>query len=265
MPGFAGLMEIEGLGMPAVRSDVVEYANRHGGKNYTRFLSPRTVSLNGRVYGNSDADVMTTLHAIQSAMLPGATVVCRLQRPPFDMERFTARVNSGMDITVSPRMPLVSYYQIQLLAEDPRIFSDVQYTQEYSPTGTTASGGLTFPLVFPLSFPTTTSNQMSVVNQGNFPTSPIITLRGPVERPIIANETNGTQFVFTANLGSTDLVHIDVHNRSTRLNGTERKDILDGTQTRGININPGTNVLRVFGTGMSANTLLTIQHRHARI
>ncbi len=77
-------------------------------------------------------------------------------------------------------------YALLFEATDPRIYENVQRTA--STTATTATGGLSFPLTFPLDFGGTGgSGLIAIANTGNFATP----WTGPCINPTIENVTTG--------------------------------------------------------------------------
>ena len=123
------------------------------------------------------------------------------------------------------------------------------------------------PLVFPLTFSTTTATHLELANAGNFETPPVLTIAGPVINPILDNDTLGDSIALVIALGESDRLVVDVAARSVKLNGAPRLDLLDvAATTDWWQLSPGTNKLRLRGTGMASGvTELSVSFRDARI
>lgn len=110
-----------------------------------------------------------------------------------------------------------AYPQVQLVAYDPTIYSETIHSQSgiLAPTG----GGATFPLIFPITFETSTSGEATIYNNGNIPSCPRLVLTGLLTNPLIRNETTGETFQLTYTSGVNDEIVIDMDERTVTLNG----------------------------------------------
>jgi hypothetical protein len=258
------VVDLKGLGSPAPRRSAFARAERHGSIDRTRFYEGRVLELEGLVRG---ADAWDTFDALKQAFALGAERTLRFRRTGrSEDEQVTVRVASPLDDATRPGATLIRY-GVSLFAGDPRIYGAALKSGSYDPTESLSGGGVTFPLTFDLEFSTTTATHLELANEGNFSSPPVLTIAGPVIDPIIDNDTVGESIAFDTVLGDADTLVVDVAARSVLLNGAERLDLLVVADTTDWwELAPGTNRLRLRGTGMEAgSTELTCQYRDARI
>ena len=101
----------------------------------------------------------------------------------------------------------------------------------------------------------------TVTNNGNRPTPAIMTIAGPIDNPIIVNDTVGAALNFLISIGAGETLVIDLANKTVLLNGvTNRRSALIAPNW--FYLEPGGNFIRFGGTTGGAPTL-TIQFRSA--
>lgn len=119
------------------------------------------------------------------------------------------------------------------------------------------SQGTAFSLDFG---PTVPPSGGTVVVTGNRPTPAIMTIQGPVVNPRIINQTDGLTLAFVITLGASDVLSIDLANKTVTLNGvTNSRNTLQ--EPNWWLFNPGSTFV-VFG-GVSGSGTLTIAYRNA--
>ena len=120
----------------------------------------------------------------------------------------------------SPVTDTVAQFSIQLVAADPRKFSDPLTTSTRLPSST---GGLTVPFTVPFTIASTVvSGSCSLVNSGNT-TGPVrLRVAGPVTGPIITHDGTGAQLVFASSLvlAAGEWIDIDMEAHTVLANGT---------------------------------------------
>lgn len=138
------------------------------------------------------------------------------------------------------KLGLSAYAAIELKATDPRKYAA---TQTVLTTGlATASGGMTFPATFPLSFGTVgAGGTVSATNAGNFQTPLSFTIAGPVANPIVDNLTTGQSLLFLITLASTDTLVVNLAGTSVC------SIVLNGTASRRNALGVGSAPLSQFG------------------
>lgn len=100
-----------------------------------------------------------------------------------------------------------------------------------------------------------------VVNAGNRPTPAVFTIAGPIDNPIIANDTLSKTLAFQISLSASETLVIDTINKTVLLNGvTNRRSTLIAPTW--FLLAPGGNFIRFGGSSAGAPTL-TVQYRSA--
>lgn len=266
--GNTAIRSIGGLGSPPPRQDVFDRARAHGVVDATRFYGGRVIDLAGSAKGATVAelhDVLDDLHALFA--LDDAPHVLRFQRLGRSFaERVSFQVASALEHPyVGLRRSI--RWAVTLLAPDPRIYSDVLRSGSHDPTTASSGAGLSFPLEFPLDFGATSGNTLILVNEGNFKTPPVWTIRGPGRALRIVNEDSGDELVLDVELTAADFLVVDVAARSVKLGGTvERPDLVDAALTRWWEIPPGSTHVRLVGAGfVPAVSELEAEWRDARV
>lgn len=165
----------------------------------------------------------------------------------------------------NPYTHQVHTFQIQAIAPDWRFYSQDLHTFDISQT--LVRGGLSIPSDMPMSFSSPSSNDTAVSNivenAGNEDTDPIFTITGPGTNFIISNITAGKTFTLSRTLSDSDVVVIDVKERTAILNGvTNVYDDLDGDFW---SLVPGENEIRfLIESGIDVSlTNLNISYRDA--
>lgn len=111
---------------------------------------------------------------------------------------------------------------IQWVCSDPRRYSIDEETATISGP-TSGSGGLVYPLVFPLDYGTPgTPGGALVTNSGDVATNPVVTIRGPVTGPLVENQTTGRVLEFDLELEVGDELVVDTYAGTARLVGLSR-------------------------------------------
>jgi hypothetical protein len=277
-PSYA-LSSISGMGKPAPRQDKTDRVRGHGVVDSTTYYDARVLQLQGRCAGATTEalpDLLDTLEALFA--LDGADHVLRFTRQGRAFDEFVRfRVASDFQYDLAGAVRVVKW-SVSLLAADPRIYRADVTEGVYVPTAAGDTGGVSFPLSFPLEFSGSSGAAagMELTNGGNFPTPPVWTITGPVVNPTIVSDLPGAPAIATVGcaLNAGDTLVIDVASRSVLLGGvTERPDLIDASQTSWFELpgksasNPtGVTTVRLGGSGMDpAATSLAVSYHDARI
>ncbi|MER7126739.1 phage distal tail protein [Micrococcus luteus] len=145
---------------------------------------------------------------------------------------------------------------LQWLCGDPRRYELAERSVTIVP-GSLGSGGLTYPLSYPLTYGTAGAPaNATCTNYGNEPTSPVLTLTGPLTTPKIINTTLTRALEFNLDLLAGQTLTVDTDSGAVVLNGTT-----DRLYTRTnlsvpveyFELDPGSNDIALlaaaFGTG----------------
>lgn len=241
-----------------VRSSDLQRAAKTGLVAGADYLGGRTVALTVAIIAWDQASFTAAVAAFEAAFAPGLSgeLPLKFQVPGM------ASGGVGL-IYCRPRKLSVprddAYFTfatealVELYATDPLIYSDTLMDVQ---TGlSTPSGGMVFPLVFPLVFGSTGSfGTITVTNTGTVSTAPKFHIVGPVTNPTIRNETLDKQLTVSIVLAAGDYLDIDVAARSVLLNGsTSRYSSL--TTAQWFNLVPGGNEIRFTAAGATAATV----------
>lgn len=196
LTGASGL-----LGIGPLRDVMRPRPTGHGGIDDTRWQGAQPISLEGVVLGTSNADAQTRFHPIAAAALStldyGASLLKWTEESGLALQRYV-KLAGALDPALAPDRPRSVSYQLQLLAEDPRA---------YSQTLTTVTGG-------------TVTSLSSCVNAGNRKTPPILRVYGSAVAAKITNVTTGEFIQLSGTIAASHFVELDVYNRRASLDGT---------------------------------------------
>ena len=126
----------------------------HGAIDETRWGDGRLIVVEGEVMSNvSVEDADTELHAVFKPMVEtldygAALLKWRVGNTGLQLQRL---VKLASDVDPPVQLGAIFAYQAQFFAEDPRAYSQTLQTVASTPLST-ASGGLVFPMTFPLKF-----------------------------------------------------------------------------------------------------------------
>jgi hypothetical protein len=256
---FVDVTKVSGLDNGEYRVTERAREGMDGGYIDARFLKPRTIVIEGIIYG--DESYLETLKADFAA----SEEVKPLYWQASSRQRIVFCKSLGLqyDWTTSRRTGSIPF-QVQLKAEDPNIYSTALMMGS-TPLGTPPTTGMTFPLAFPLTYGGTGAaayGSLMILNNGNKPTSAVFHINGAVIDPEIVHDNSGKRLSFSGTFSPSDVITVDTRNRTVLLNGSYRRTILKGS-SRWFNIDVGSNTVRFLGTAVSGNPTLDFFSRPA--
>lgn len=257
------------LGSPSPRVVADLRPTQHGATDRTVLYNARSLELRGSVAADTKAGVWALLDDLKGSLALGSMHVLKFTREgESEVLRTEFRVDGPVLVGLSAGQvaPYLDW-SVAIFCPDPRLYSDTVSSASYDPTDT-GEGGLTFSLDFDLVFEGDGTATLDVVNEGNIATPPTLTITGPVVNPKVTNETTGEAIQTTGlELDTDETIVLDVAARQAYLGGTtSRPDLVDISTTTWFDLAPGTNQLRLTGSGMSATeTELAVEWRSARI
>lgn len=226
---FVDIESIEGLDNAPYRVQTHDMEGQDGGYVDSEFESMRTVGLEGTIYASPTA-LETYLDSLKANFAPHTTA-----KPLFFMTDAGQRVVFGKSQGLryrkdSDRRLGKASFQVQIMCEDPRIYTDTLISQ----TATRATGSV-------------------VVSPGGNRTTPAtITLTGSITGPTVTHVESGNVFAFTGYvLGAGQSIVIDLNNRTVVQAGASKRNLMTITGTW-YKLSPGTNTFNFGGTGSSA-------------
>ena len=226
---FVDITSITGLDNAPIRESTHDMEGRDGGYVDSRFESIRSVQIEGTVYADPAA-LDTYLDTLKADFAPTST-----NQPLYFKTDVEQRVvfgkSQGMNYTKDARRRLgIVDFQVTILCEDPRIYTDTLVTQ----TVTRSVGSL------------------AIDNDGTRPTPAILTITGSISNPTITHTQSGTVFDFTGyTVASGQSLTIDLDNRIVLQNGVSKRSEMTVTGAWYL-LGPGTNNFTFGGSGSSA-------------
>lgn len=258
-----GITTISGLNPPDARIDETERASDHGSFIYAQFLSARTITIEGDVEGTDVSDFDTKITQLKAAFTPQANHLPMLMSVPGGVTKRIyckpTKVSYPVDINYNL---LYATWAVELMAEDPRIYSDASYSSDLMAA---IANGIGFNLAFNVNFGGTTGGGLTqtITNQGNFPTLPVVVVYGPAANPVLRNLTTGYSLNLAITLGTTEYLIIDFAARTIVLNDLSSRysSLLVGSKWWALQ--PGANTIQFSATGTAGSTKATLSYRDA--
>jgi hypothetical protein len=237
------------IGVTPPRQVVRPRPSAHGSINDTRNTDGRLIVLDGRLLGGQSAsDMFTEFYAVAGALL---------ETLDYGEAWLKWTIDGGVSMQALVKLhgeleppvevgPNILAYQVQMLAQDPRAYSQILSTSTGG-TLTSAPGGWTFPRTEPITFAVSASGQSAVNNAGNRPTPPVFRIYGMCVNPQILLLGTTSRIALTGTVGAGDYLEIDVQNRSITLNGTSPAlYFLDAANSTWFELPKGTSTIQLL-------------------
>ncbi|MDH2387636.1 phage tail family protein [Streptomyces sp. HNM0663] len=185
---------------PALDSGTVSRADAHGAYPGRLLAQPRTITLDGIVIRTEPGQAGTAVRALSAATalrddeLP---LVIQLDRSP-PLAAWARCIRRAVPVgTGGYAVGVVHGAALQFEASDPRRYGLIE--QQTSLTAAAPSA--------------------AVRNTGDAVSHPVITFRGPVERPSLTNAASGDVLEYDIALADGERLHVDTREGSVTLNG----------------------------------------------
>jgi len=256
---------ISGLGFPQVRLATFDKPGEHGAILSNALYAGRRIGITGKVKGSTASAHDVNRRAFESAI--------SLQRdtngfPVARTLKFTTMDDLALQCDVwcnqiqFDRTNLtLSRFLIDFFCPDFGLLSQSETTVTLNvPTG----GGAVYPIIYPIIYDPSTGGTGAITNQGTCPTYPVIYLNGPLDNPLINNQTIGRYMQLNTTIASGQTVVIDMKARTITLSGSSiLGSLASGSQF--FWLEAGSNTV-AFSTTNSANTgTCQIKYRDAYI
>lgn len=260
------LASVQGLvGLAAPRGSSRVRPSGHGRTHRQAFLTDRSITLDGEVWGSSVEASYDELDVVTAALYDalGQDCTLRWQRGTSGQELEQAvRLHGDVKVDLAGATRLLRY-QAQLVAPDPRAYSQAVYTADSAPMGDTG-GGFTYPSTYPASFTPGSSGQLAVDNAGSVPTPPVFTIHGEVVDPTIKLLPDGPSLVLNGTVARGSTLALDAEARTVTLNGAaNRLSMLDFAASRWFDLPRGPSSVRLLAASADADAYLSVSYRHA--
>jgi phage-related protein len=221
------IISVDGLeSLPAIRNQDDNRGYADGMFSGRDFLGGRMISIIFNIFGNANGSAQENYNVLQSVLLPqtSGTTPLYFLLPPNPTQFINARVRA-LNATVDANYTYgFITAQVQFFCPNPLYFSNNEQTATMAYLPPT---GRTYNRVYNLIYdPSTIQITTTVTNNGWTDTYPTITLNGPIENPIIGNNTQNAYLQFAGTYLSTDLLVIDLYNKLVTLNGLPARNLL---------------------------------------
>lgn len=198
-PGFM-LEGLDNAGIMPVRHIATKIPGRPGEVVTRMIMDERYLGVRVVVYGSDIVDLYASRNTLIDAFNPiHGEGTLLYQVGPEEPERvIRGRYQNGADFPASK--PNYEGISLSLRCSDPT-WREIALTNEEI---VCALGGLSYPVSIPQSFGTN-FEEVTITNDGNAETYPIITVDGPFDTMRIENRTTGQHLTFEGSLGSETL------------------------------------------------------------
>jgi hypothetical protein len=244
---------------PGIRADLEARPAQAGMFDGPGYASGRVVVIEGSMaaqrtgllsWATMQAALQNEQERIQALLLDGSDDTLTVTANGRTLQ---SRVRLSDQITCDPVGGQAGYsWSVQLTAPDPVRYGSVEQDAD-TPIYTDPSGGLEFPLAFPLSFgPPGTGGWMVLDNPGTAPTWPVFTISGPTaglpqKQPVLI-APDGGRLAYLDALAAGEYLEIDTHPHRKRVlaQGTaSRRNRMSAADFGSFAVPPG-GQLRVF-------------------
>lgn len=223
---FVDILKVQGLDNAPIRTTERDHEGTDGGFMDAEFEKGRPVVLEGTVYA-INGPMEPFLDTLKSNWAPSTTPIPFYFKKPGVAERmmFIKPLGCRYDVDQSRRLDMTQI-QFSGYAEDPRIY-DATLTSTTISQGETIVVGRGYPKSYSYSYGSNAAPVgQNLIVSGNRPTPPIFVINGPLVNPQIINETTGESMIFDITLNDTDVMTVDIKNRSVSVNGQNRRAAL---------------------------------------
>lgn len=263
-PNFVGVItEVTGLDSPDVRESSDDLVEFDGGIHGDFFYGRRPISLTGTILNPASAAQRNTRQILLTRASDAMRGDAVLKWTPSGMSEQQIAVRRQQPLRVTGGWQ--KQFQMQMVAEDPRIYSSALHTSTATTSASTSTAGRTYPKVFPIPYSASAPlGQLLVTNAGSSTTYPLVRIYGPGNNPVISNFTTGQSIRLIYGIGAGDWLTLDMLNHTVLLNdSTSRYSAVDFTNSEWFGLLPGVNDLRIAFDTYIAGSSLQVNWRDA--
>jgi hypothetical protein len=221
-----GLLDLSG-----VRANFTPRARAHGGFSEPHFGGGAVLDVEFDISATSSSTFTAAVLALEAATYPQAGTRPFWWRIPGHplLTMAVQCLRRSIPLETAYAFGLVSKAALQFYAPDP-----LKYGASLSATTglPTTSGGLVYPLAYPLAYGSPVTGRVSCSNAGSAPTAPTFTVTGPIDAAgwQVTSIEDGVTATYTGPLGSLDSVVYTPSNGRAALNVTaDRSNLLSST------------------------------------
>jgi len=249
------ITSVDGLeGLPTLRVQDADRGYQDGMFSGRDFLNGRTITMTMLILSGNGNTAQQNFNLMQNSLQPQQTGTTPLQfqlSAANGLQFINTRVRAAK-ATIDPEYTYgFIKAQYDFFCPDPRYYDNGVQTAIMTYT---TPLGRTYPRVYPLTFGGGSNTQFAtVINSGWTNTYPLISIYGPVTNPVIGSVTANASLNFSCTMAASDVISIDLLNRTILLNGTPARNLLLGSSLWFAAV-PGTNQFYFTGSGTTAGT-----------
>lgn len=257
---------LAGLGSPRVREITNRGPAQHGDTFLDFRYEPRKIQIAFSGLGTDEASWHDRRAELMRIFRPSRSLIqLRYSRPPDRVYQWDCSVSIPPQFSSEDRVGFTQRAVAELTAHNPFPYDPEAISVPFALSG----GGTSFvvPMVFPITFGSSTlsvTNTISLTDVAAVDSFPIITLTGPINTPVITNNTTGDALSFTMNLGSGTTYTIDTRygykSVIDQLGAIKTGDLSSTSDLATFSLAPGDNSISVTGTSATAATAITFQY-----
>jgi hypothetical protein len=253
---------LDGATVRASSSDLVEDDGRTLGPYW---LSGRAGTIQGVLL---PATLDMAVVAVAESKLKRATRALRGDgilrwTPPNDSSPRQIRIRRADGPRITGRRPKA--FQATFDSPDPYALSSTEQSVTITPGAAAGELGVADPETDPETSALNVTGQQSVFNAGDAPTWPRFRVTGPINNPVVLNNTTGQRIGFNINLATiADFIDVYPERGRVLLSGTaDRYNVYDFANSSWWRLTPGTNDVRLLASSFNAGSTVVVYWRHA--
>ena len=259
------ILQIDGLeALPDLRVQDSDRGYQDGMFSGRDFFSGRTITVTMQILSGNGLTAQANFNLLRAALQPQQTGTTPLQfqlSGGENLQYINARVRKAIS-TIDP-----DYTYGKIKAQFEFFCPDFRYYDNTTQTATMAVTqplGRTYNRTYNLTFGGGSQTQTATItNNGDTTTYPIITIYGPIINPVVGSTTSGQNLSFNYTMGQSDIIVIDLQNKTVLLNGNPARNLLLGS-SQWFAAPPGTSLYYFTGTGTTiGQTSATVQWNNA--
>jgi len=256
--GFVINNNYQGFDNPVGRTPNYDKPGEHGNVVSNWLWSARTLQIPGRVSGATISEYNLNRRTLQNALriikdANGVSQPILMSFTTDDGLQLQANVygqDGQQPVQFMEKSPNHANFILSLFAPDYRFYSQ---SQQSATIGLPVGGGVTLPVILPVTFPAATGGQQTVTNAGDENTPFVLTFYGPLTSPFITNLTTGESFNVNLTLNTGDVLVIDMAKKSMVLNGVSNALSNFVLSNIWMQLISGDNLIKL-GSGLSSDT-----------
>lgn len=252
---------LAGLGSPGIR---LEGYNRPGEHGYTvahHLYGQRIITLQGVIKGADAASYAANRQALEQA------VSLQLDANNVPVPRLLQLTDLNYGLWQVP----VTTQAFHCEQENPTFakwllnLTTTSYVIEAATASSASlslplSGGIHFPVLFPVRFGAGAGGSATAVNTGTAPAKPLLTIAGPCSNPTLYNDATGEKLGFALTLLAGDVLTIDCAARTVVQGSNTNKMAALTTGSKFWGLNPGSSTLRFTADAYDAGSATVTWH-----